>query len=75
MSRWRSVKAKQLLAALLRIDWTVAWQNGSHRRLKRAGWANYTFGFHDGDEVGPALLARMAMGHTGTHKKLIRRAR
>ncbi len=30
MSRWRSVKAKQLLAALLRIGWTVAWQNGSH---------------------------------------------
>src|SRR5437773_1060775 len=24
MSRWRSVKAKQLLAALLRIEWAVA---------------------------------------------------
>jgi len=59
MSRWRSVKAKQLLAALLRIGWAVAWQSGSHRRLKRTGWANYTFAFHDGDEIGAGLLAQM----------------
>jgi len=44
MSRWRSVKARQLLAALLRIGWEVAWQKGSHRRLKRAGRPNYTAG-------------------------------
>jgi predicted RNA binding protein YcfA (HicA-like mRNA interferase family) len=37
MSRWKSVKAKQLLAALLRIGWEIAWQKGSHRRLKRTG--------------------------------------
>jgi predicted RNA binding protein YcfA (HicA-like mRNA interferase family) len=60
MSRWPAVKAKQLLAALLRIAWTVAWQSGSHRRLKKPGWANYTFAFHDSDEVGPALLAQVA---------------
>jgi predicted RNA binding protein YcfA (HicA-like mRNA interferase family) len=60
MSRWRSVKAKQLLAALLRIGWTVAWQTGSHRRLKRPGWANYTLAFHDNDEIGPGLLAQIS---------------
>jgi len=60
MSRWRSVKARQLLAALLRIGWTVAWQRGSHRRLKRPGWANYSFAFHDSDEVGSGLLAQVA---------------
>jgi len=60
MSAWRSVKAKQLLAALLRIGWEVAWQRGSHRRLKRLGWPNYTLAFHDNEEVGPALLARIA---------------
>lgn len=49
MSRWRPVKAMQLLAAWFRIGWTVAWQNGSHRRLARPGWANYTFAFHDGE--------------------------
>ncbi len=60
MSAWRSVKAKQLLAALVRIGWEVAWQRGSHRRLKRLGWPNYTLAFHDNEEVGPALLARIA---------------
>jgi predicted RNA binding protein YcfA (HicA-like mRNA interferase family) len=59
-SRWRSVKAKHLLAALLRIGWTVAWQTGSHRQLKRSGWANYTFAFHDKDEIGPSLLAQIS---------------
>lgn len=60
MSEWRSVKAKRLLAALLRIGWTVVWQNGSHRRLKRPGWSNYTFAFHDNVEVGRGLLAQIA---------------
>jgi predicted RNA binding protein YcfA (HicA-like mRNA interferase family) len=60
MSRWKSVKARQLLAALLRIGWEVAWQTGSHRRLVRQGWPNYSFAFHDNDEVGPALLSQIA---------------
>jgi predicted RNA binding protein YcfA (HicA-like mRNA interferase family) len=60
MSRWKSVKAKQLLAALLRIGWEIAWQKGSHRRLKRQGRPNYTFAFHDNEEIGPGLLAQIA---------------
>lgn len=60
MSKWRSVKAKQLLAALLRIGWEVAWQKGSHRRLKRKGWPNYTLAFHDNEEVGSSLLAQIS---------------
>ena len=51
---------RRLLAALHRIGWVVAWQRGSHRRLARPGWANYTFAFHDGEEVGPALLTLIA---------------
>lgn len=60
MSYWPSVKAKKLLAALVRIGWTVAWQSGPHRRLTRFGFANYTFALHDNEEVGPRLLARIA---------------
>jgi len=59
MSRWPSVKAKRFLAALVRIGWTVAWQSGS-RRLKRTGWPNYTFAFHDNEEVGPGFFAQIA---------------
>lgn len=59
MSGWRSTKARRVLAALLRIGWIIAWQSGSHRRLKREGWANYTFAFHDSDEIGPGLLRQI----------------
>lgn len=53
-----------MLAALLRIGWSVKRQTGSHRTLERAGWADYVFAFHDGDEIGPAMLSRVAR-HTG----------
>ncbi len=60
MSDWKSVKAKRLLAALRRIGWGVKRQTGSHKILKRAGWADVVFAFHDNDEIGPKMLARMA---------------
>ncbi len=60
MSRWRSIKARQPLSALPRLGWEVAWQKGSHRRLKRDGWPNYTFAFHDNEEIGPGLLPQIA---------------
>ena len=61
MSRWRSVKARQLLAALLRIGWSVKRQSGtSHRVLARSDWADYVFAFHDREEIGPKMLARVA---------------
>ena len=60
MRTWPAVKAKRLLAALLRIGWVQAWQSGSHRRLRRDGSENYTFAFHDGDEIGPGLLPQIA---------------
>jgi predicted RNA binding protein YcfA (HicA-like mRNA interferase family) len=49
-----------VLAALIRIGWTVKRQSGSHRVLSRAGWADYVFAFHDGEEIGPRMLARIA---------------
>jgi predicted RNA binding protein YcfA (HicA-like mRNA interferase family) len=64
MSVWPSRKAARVLAALLRIGWTVKRQTGSHRTLCRAGWADVVFAFHDGEEIGPKMLARIAK-HTG----------
>ena len=60
MSDWKSVKAKHLLAALLKIGWRVKRQTGSHKILERVGWADVVFAFHDNDEIGPKMLARMA---------------
>lgn len=39
-------------------------QTGSHKTLFRAGWPDYVFAFHDGDDIGPRMLARIAK-HTG----------
>lgn len=64
MSSWRSVRARRLLAAMQRLGWTVKRQSGSHRVLERPGWPDYVFAFHDGDEIGPKMLARIAK-HTG----------
>jgi predicted RNA binding protein YcfA (HicA-like mRNA interferase family) len=60
VSAWRSRKAKQVLAALLRIGWTIKRQVGSHQLLERAGWPDYVFAFHDREEIGPKMLARVA---------------
>ena len=35
-------------------------QVGSHRTLSREGWPDYVFAFHDGEEIGPKMLARIA---------------
>lgn len=64
MSRWPAAKARQVLAALLRIGWTIKRQSGSHRTLERAGWPNFVFAFHDNEEIGPRMMARIAK-HTG----------
>ena len=64
MRRWPAAKASRVLAALLRIGWTVKRQSGSHRTLQRPGFADFVFAFHDRDEIGPRMLARIAK-HTG----------
>lgn len=59
-----SAKARRVLAALLRLGWRIKRQTGSHRVLERDGWPDYVFAFHDGEEIGPRMLARIAK-HTG----------
>jgi len=59
MSTWKAVEARQLFAALERLGWTVSRQSGSHRTMVKPGWAPVTFAFHDRDEVGPAMLAKI----------------
>jgi predicted RNA binding protein YcfA (HicA-like mRNA interferase family) len=60
MSSFPSAKAKKVLAALLRLGWAIKRQTGSHRTLTREGWPDVVFAFHDGDEIGPRMLTRIA---------------
>jgi predicted RNA binding protein YcfA (HicA-like mRNA interferase family) len=60
MTGWPATKARRVLAALQRIGWKIKRQSGSHRTLSRSGSPDFVFAFHDGDEVGPRMLARIA---------------
>jgi predicted RNA binding protein YcfA (HicA-like mRNA interferase family) len=61
MSAWGSHKARHVLAALLRIGWSIKrTSGGSHRVLQRAGWPDLVWAFHDGVEIGPRIIARIA---------------
>ena len=64
MTEWRSAKARRVLAALLRIGWSVKRERGSHRVLSRPDWPDVVFAFHDSVEIGPRMLSRLAK-HTG----------
>jgi predicted RNA binding protein YcfA (HicA-like mRNA interferase family) len=58
---WPLSRANRVLAALLRIGWSIKRQSGtSHRILQRNGWADVVFAFHDQEEIGPRMLARIA---------------
>ena len=57
---WPAVKARRVLKALLNLGWEIKRQKGSHRILGKSGWPDYTFAFHDREEIGPRMLARIA---------------
>jgi len=60
LTNWPAAKARRVLSALLRIGWQIKRQSGSHRTLERAGWPDFVFAFHDDEEIGPRMLARIA---------------
>ena len=60
MTAWPSTKARRVLASLYRTGWTLKRQSGSHKTLSRSGYPDFVFAFHDGESVGPKMLARIA---------------
>jgi predicted RNA binding protein YcfA (HicA-like mRNA interferase family) len=60
VNAWGAAKARRVLAALHRLGWTVKRQSGSHQTLSRSGWPDFVWAFHEGDEIGPRMLARIA---------------
>jgi len=61
MNQWSSTKAREVLSALGSIGWVVKRQSGSsHRVLARPGWPDFIFAFHEHEEIGPKMLARIS---------------
>jgi len=57
---WPAVKAKKVLRALESTGWIVIRQRGSHRIISKTGYPDFTFAFHDKEEIGPKMLSRIA---------------
>jgi predicted RNA binding protein YcfA (HicA-like mRNA interferase family) len=68
MSKFPSSSARKVLRALNRIGWHEKpriSKSGSHRQLEHPSYPHqYTWAFHDDDEIGPKMLAKIAK-HTG----------
>jgi predicted RNA binding protein YcfA (HicA-like mRNA interferase family) len=64
MSQWPSSRAAKVWRALLRIGWcekTRISKSGSHRQLEHPEYpAGFTWAFHDHEEIGPKMLAKIA---------------
>jgi predicted RNA binding protein YcfA (HicA-like mRNA interferase family) len=64
MRKFPSTTAKKVFRALLRIGWREKPRissSGSHKQLENPGYPyEYTWAFHDGDEIGPKMLAKIA---------------
>ncbi len=61
---WHTSKALRVLRGLQKAGWSIKRQKGSHRILWKTGYPDYTFAFHDREELGPKMLSRIAK-HTG----------
>ncbi len=64
MSHWPSTSAKKVLRALERIGWREKpriSKSGSHRQLEHTNYPyEYTWAFHENEEIGPRMLAKIA---------------
>jgi len=64
MSKWPSSRASKILRALQRIGWREKPRlsaSGPHKQLENPNYRyEFTWAFHDGEEIGPKMLARIA---------------
>jgi predicted RNA binding protein YcfA (HicA-like mRNA interferase family) len=61
MSDFRSMKARELLAVLMRepLSYQLVRQRGSHQRLNALGRPAITFAFHDDATIAPGLVRKI----------------
>jgi predicted RNA binding protein YcfA (HicA-like mRNA interferase family) len=58
MNSWPSARSRRVFAALKRIGWRHDRTVGSHKIMKKEGWADYPFSFHDSEELGQRFSQR-----------------
>jgi len=64
LSIWPSCKARKVRKSLKRIGWEddpSDTKGSSHKQLRNKAYAyEYTWAFHDSEEIGPVMLAKIA---------------
>ncbi|MGD0736600.1 MAG: type II toxin-antitoxin system HicA family toxin [Terracidiphilus sp.] len=64
MSQWPSTSSKKVYRALIRIGWQEKpriGKGGSHNQLENPKFPyEFTWAFHESEEIGPKMLARIA---------------
>ena len=71
MAPFPSMKAKQLLAVLVRepLGYRIARQKGSHRHLVAAGRPPILYAFHDGHSVPPGRVRKILVDQVGLEEQ------
>jgi predicted RNA binding protein YcfA (HicA-like mRNA interferase family) len=71
MSPFPSMKAKRLLAILMRepLNYRVARQRGSHRTLKAPGRPTVRFAWHDREELSPGEVRTVLVRQVGLEER------
>ncbi|MCX6153673.1 MAG: type II toxin-antitoxin system HicA family toxin [Candidatus Kapabacteria bacterium] len=60
MGIWSSTKSRRVLDALFRIGLKLKREKGSNKILTKEGFEDFVFAFHDKEEIGPKMLARIS---------------
>jgi len=60
VSNWPARNARRVLTALIRNGWVEKRRSGSHRTLARPDWPDIVFAFHDDEELGLRMPARIS---------------
>lgn len=75
MPPFPSIKAKRLLAVLEKepLNYEVARQSGSHRRMRSPGHPPLTFAFHDGATIPGGLVRKILVRDVGLDEEEARK--
>jgi predicted RNA binding protein YcfA (HicA-like mRNA interferase family) len=71
MPPFPSMKAKRLFAILTRepLNYRVARQTGSHRRMKAPGRPSFTFAYHDREDLSPGQVRSVFVNSAGLEER------
>ncbi len=72
MGKYPVLKPREVLAILERLGFSEVRQHGSHKQFRHPDGRGTTLAFHQGKDISPILLGRIAKDIGFTVEKLLR---